>query len=133
MRRLVTLLLTLTLITACNNGNKQNVEKSDKTQTNDRDSSYNGEEDTAGNDDKDKDKRSYTWAKKEQKKFLEDCKSGSEEQLTGQKLKDFCSCMLIQAQKYYPTYSQMDEKSNEDNDRKILASCAEYLDEGEND
>ena len=121
-------------MTTCKNDNKKDIPKADKTGANDRDSSYNDEDDTGINKNGDKnDTIFYKWTKKEQNKFLEDCKRESGQKLTDKKLKDFCSCMLDQARKYYPTYKQMEEKSNEDADRKILMNCAEYFDEGEND
>jgi hypothetical protein len=68
--------------------------------------------------------------KKERKKFVNDCKEESAENVAADKLNDFCSCMLTQAQRYYPNYKQMDENSNEESDRKILDEClGKYTDE----
>jgi hypothetical protein len=132
MGRSITFLFAFVLISACNNDNKKNTQKESKTHKDDRDSGYNDGDDRMGNKNNDKkNSSSYNWPEREQNKFLEDCRRESEQKVIRGKLKDFCSCMLTQAQKYYPTYAQMDEKSDEDDDRKILESCLEYFGEDE--
>ena len=134
MRIVTALLFAFLLVTACKNNDKKDIPKAGKTPANDRDSSYHDDDDDRVNMDKEKtDTSTYTWTRKEQNKFLADCKRESGQKPTDEKLKDFCHCMLTQSQKYYSTYHQMDEKSNEDSDRKILANCAEYLDEDSTD
>ena len=134
MRIVIALLFAFLLMTDCKNNDKKDIPKAGKTPASDRDSSYHDEDDNRVNKGKGKrDTSSYTWTRKEQNKFLADCKRESGQKLTDEKLKDFCYCMLTQAQKYYSTYNQMDEKSNEEADRKILANCAEYLDEDSTD
>ena len=71
----------------------------------------------------------HQWSKKDQKKFLAECESGAEQHLSEQKLKDFCSCMLLQSQKYYSTYREMEHKSNDEFDIAILEGCSEYVEE----
>ena len=73
----------------------------------------------------------YSWTKKDKDRFLLECKNGSREHLSEEKLKDFCSCMLTQAQKYYSDYTEMDKRGNDESDGKILEACAGYLDEEE--
>src|SRR5258708_3869340 len=125
MRIMITLLFTSLLIIACKNNNQKDTERTDKVKSSNSDSNNNdNEKNTANKANVKNNNSSHNWTRKEQNKFLEDCEKGSGQQLTGKKLKDFCSCMLLQAQKYYSTYSQMDEKSDEDNDRKILENCA---------
>jgi hypothetical protein len=128
MRRLFILLFAFVAVIACNNNNKMNAgndtggQNDDKALKDNRDDANDVEVDRKA--DKNIDKSSqYTWKKAEQNKFMEDCSRDSEENVDKGKLKDFCSCMLTQAQKYYPSYDQMYEKSNEDDDREILAKC----------
>jgi hypothetical protein len=134
MRNFISLVFAFLLITACKNADKKDSPKVNNARLNNRDSSNNDEDDKPVNKDKNKkDNSPYNWTRKDQNKFLEDCKRESSQELSDEKLKDFCSCMLGQARKYYPTYNEMDKKSNEEADRKIIANCAEYLDENEND
>jgi hypothetical protein len=128
MRRLFILLFAFVTVTACNNdskegaGNNKSKQNNDKAQSDDRDDTNGVKVNRKADNNMDK-KSQYTWAKAEQNKFLEDCSRESEENIDKGKLKDFCSCMLTQAQKYYPGYAQMNEKSNEDDDREIFAKC----------
>jgi len=123
MRILIALLFSFVILTACRNGEKGDP-KVDLIENINVDSN-------AGNKDSSNRKtdRSYTWTKKEQNKFLKDCERGSDQHLTGEKLKDFCACMLLHSQDYYPTYSDMEKKSNEADDTSIFAACADFLDE----
>jgi hypothetical protein len=138
MRRLIILLFAFVIITACNNDNKmksqneKGIQTDDKARKDDRDE---GDSDEDGINNKDRDKNSnsqYNWKVAEQNKFLEDCRRDSEGHVAKNKTKDFCSCMLTQAQKYYPSYRQMDEKSNEEHDKEIIAQCLGEYEEAEN-
>jgi hypothetical protein len=135
MRRLLLLLFALVSVIACNNdnkvgnGNDKGGQNDNKAQKNDRDDDINNEVDRKENENNSRENKDtennkqYTWTKTEQNKFMEECSRESEENVDQGKLIDFCSCMLTQAQKYYPGYSQMDDKSNEEDDREIFAKC----------
>ena len=127
MRILITVLSALLLLSACN-GNSKNSRKAGKTEGVDTLSRSNPKDTTGGKKTKDP---SFTWTKKEQKKFLNDCKTGARQQLTGEELRDYCTCMLTQSQKYYRTYREMEEEGNDDDDVKIHTACAGYFNEEE--
>ena len=124
MKRLVALLFAFVLLTACHTNNKKNTPKDHQENT---DSSGRENEGTKEKDSSEANLKSYNWSKKEQNKFLEDCKRESDQDVPAEKVKDFCSCMLLQAQKYYSTYSKMDKNSNEDDDSKIFENCMDHL------
>jgi hypothetical protein len=69
------------------------------------------------------------WTKKEQSAFLQDCLAEATSHLTGEKLNAFCDCMLLNSQKHYSKYSEMDKKSNEESDASIFEACADLIDD----
>ncbi|MDP4263155.1 MAG: hypothetical protein Q8941_11565 [Bacteroidota bacterium] len=121
MKKWVILLFASALIFSCKNGNDRDkkIESKEKKETT-SDTSMKA---------KDGDKRDkesgYKWKEPEQNKFLEDCRINLAGKVDSAKMKDFCSCMLTQAQKYYPGYKQMDETSNPDYDSTIFVNCLE--------
>ncbi len=132
MTRLFTVLFTLTIVTACNGNNKKIDNKAAGNEKAVRDSNNNQENTRIDTNGKENDSnRSYKWTAKEQKKFLRDCKRDSRDHLSVDKLDEFCLCMLTESQKYYLTYGEMEAKSNEDDDRKIIEKCSGFFDEDE--
>ncbi|MFI5129673.1 MAG: hypothetical protein ACHQFX_06770 [Chitinophagales bacterium] len=122
MRILIGLLIPFVILVACRNGEKSAPQVDQRKNSN--------VDSNAGNNDTiRKTDRSYTWSKKEQNKFLKDCEDGGEHHLTAEKLKDFCACMLLHSQDYYPSYSDMEKKSDEADDTSIFAACSDFLDE----
>jgi hypothetical protein len=117
MKRSLLVFFGFVLIASCSNNNKTSTKEKENDQ----------KQDKTGNDkDESGDKGAitqYKWREAEQKKFLADCQKESSDNISKTKLKDFCLCMLTEAQKYYPSYSQMDEKSDEDNDEEIFKKC----------
>lgn len=118
MSKLIVLLFAFLLATSCNNNKKSSIQN-DKSGKNDSKVSID-----SGKGDKNRDNNSqFNWTKKEQNQFLEDCRKESEEDDDNRRVNDLCSCFLREAQKYYPSYRQMDEKSNDDHDKEIFAEC----------
>ena len=129
MRIPIVVISALLLLTACNSREK-NAGKAAGTETSDTGQSTASKinpDSTKIND------TSFTWTKKDQAKFLKECKAGSEQHLSAGKLEEFCTCMLTQSQKYYRTYREMEHDSNDEADAKILAGCAAYVEEQEDD
>ena len=123
MRILIVLILPFVIITACRNSEKGDREGNKRVQS-------SGDSNAANKDSINrKADRSYTWTKKEKNKFLKECEAGAEYHLTGEKLKDFCACLLLHSQEYYQTYDEMERKSDEADDASILAACADFLDD----
>lgn len=136
MRRAAILLFTFAIIFACNNNHEKNTRNNrDEKAIRDETDDNKDKDERRKNDDNDKNSNGpYRWTEKERNKFVNDCKRESAENVAKNKLDDFCSCMLSQAQKYYPNYKQMDENSNEDSDTKILDEClGKYIDEDTED
>jgi len=117
MKKLILLLLPGALL-ACNNNSKTDMPEKEKQ-------NEKKEENTTIKKDQEKpaDSTGYTWTAAEQNKFLKDCEKESGENIRKGKLKDFCLCMLTEAQKYYSSYKQMDDKGDEDNDEEIYKKC----------
>jgi hypothetical protein len=135
MKRLAILLFTFAIIIACNNNNDKRNSRNTMDEKAIRDDGDSDKDDRSGNKDNDKNGNApYRWTEKERNKFVKDCKRESAENVARDKINDFCSCMLSQAQKYYPSYKEMDENSNEESDRKILDECLEkYTDKDSDD
>jgi hypothetical protein len=110
MKKLTISLLAFVLTAACNN-NKSAIENK-KSGPNDSVAATRG--DSASQ---------YKWTDVEKKKFLGDCKQESSEDVQKDKLDEFCNCLLTESQKYYPSYKQMNDKSNEDHDEEIFKKC----------
>jgi hypothetical protein len=123
MKKLSMLLLLIVLITSCKNDDKTRLRK-EGDDNEDRDTTGDREKDTSS---------VYTWTKREQNKFIEDCRRASAEKADTEKIKDFCFCLLTQAQKYYPSYEQIDKKSNEDYESKMYMNCYSKYPAGEDD
>ena len=117
MKKITILLLFVGLLAACNNNSKTDTTDKDKEKK-DRDTTIKKDEPEPGDSVK-----NYTWTEADQNKFLKDCERESEENIIKGKLKDFCRCMLTEAQKYYPSYKEMDQKSDEDHDEEIFKKC----------
>jgi hypothetical protein len=124
MKQWIVLLFTVALIAACNTKNRKEGGTKNKPRIDTEALKSNARE--SENSDKGK---SYNWTTIEKNKFMDDCRNGAEgDDMAEGKLKDFCNCMLTQAQKFYPHYHQMEEDINEDHDAEILEKCAEaYL------
>ena len=117
MKKSTILLLFVGLLAACNNSDKTDAAGKEKEKK---------EGDTTIKKDEGRSEDSvtgYTWTEADQNKFLKDCEKESEENIDKSKLKDFCRCLLTEAQKYYPSYKQMDQKSDEDHDEEIFKKC----------
>ena len=129
MRIPIVVISALLLLTACNSREK-NARKAADTETGDTSESTTPKlnpDSTKIND------SSFTWTKKDQAKFLKECKAGSDQHLSPEKQEEFCTCMLTQSQKYYRTYWEMEHDSNDEDDARILAGCAGYVEEQEDD
>ena len=129
MRIPIVVISALLLLTACNSREKNagNAAETETSDTGQSTASKINPDSTKIND------TSFTWTKKDQVKFLKECKAGSEQHLSAEKLDGFCSCMLTQSQKYYRTYREMEHDSNDENDAKILAGCAGFVEQQEDD
>ncbi len=77
------------------------------------------------------DRNIYSWSEKEQNKFMTDCTREFKESVAEGKIKEICNCILTQARQYYKSYSQMEEKSNDDHDGEIITKCLGGYDEDE--
>src|SRR5258706_9300207 len=103
MKKLLVLLFTTVLIFSCKNGthrDQANDDKEKNTSVGDTTSNDTIDDQHRRRDDSDRNNATaYHWKEQEQKKFLDDCIKGFEGKADPVKMKDFCSCMLIQAQK----------------------------------
>jgi hypothetical protein len=131
MKKLTILLLIVELFVACNNSSNtsSNTETVDSQQQKKDDTVTIKKEEEKSRDST----AGYTWSQAEQNRFLKDCARESEENIKKGKLKDFCQCMLTEAQRYYPSYKTMDQKSDEDNDGEIFKKCLEAYGEDSDD
>ena len=112
----VVLIPALEILSGCNNTAQKENKATDKTLIDARTDSSRPE---------DKSSDTFNWTKKEQDQFMNDCIAGSEgEEIAEESLKNFCQCMLSEAQKYYPRYHHLEKKSNEEHDKAILEKCA---------
>lgn len=118
MKKLTSLILILAALSACVHKNANTiVDSNDSGQTKvlmTKMASEGVEEDTL---------RGYIWTEADKKRFMKECQQESSENIGKGKLNDFCNCMLIEAQKYYSSYKQMDQKSDEGNDEEIFKKC----------
>ncbi len=71
------------------------------------------------------------WTKTEQEKFLRECTAGAASELSGEKLKQFCDCMLLNSQEHYSNYKDMEKSSDDERDATIFAACADYIGDDE--
>ena len=110
---------------ACNNSNT--TKNSDGNQINKTDKIRSAEE----SEKSDTNRNTYNWSQQEQNKFMTDCRKEFEESVGEGKIKELCSCILIQARQHYQSYSQMEKKGDDDHDREIIIKCLGDYDDGD--
>lgn len=109
MKRMFIVLLSLSLLTACNNNP---LVKKDKMENDDRDR----DRDRDDNEDEDDIKEQSSWTKSDRNKFMDDC-------TTGGGTEQLCSCVLGKIEARYASLDEANRKGGEEMGKKLATEC----------